>query len=42
MNYNFGMDIKFFEDMPPYEREVYITLLVEKIEKENEKYKNKR
>lgn len=34
---SFQYDIDFFEDMIPYEREIYLALLLEKLNKEKAK-----
>lgn len=37
---SFSYDINFFEDMIPYEREIYLALLLEKLNKEKQKNGN--
>lgn len=37
---SFNYDINFFEDMIPYEREIYLALLLEKLNKEKAKNAN--
>ena len=37
---SFNYDVNFFEDMIPYEREIYLALLLEKLNKEKAKNGN--
>jgi len=32
---SFNFDVRYFDDMIPYEREIYLALLLEKLNKEN-------
>lgn len=34
---SFGYDIEFFENIPPFEREIYIGMLMHRLEKDRER-----
>jgi len=40
-HYNHGFNIDFFDNLMPWEREVYLTMLEKKLQEKAEKAKNK-